>query len=125
MVKVLVVEDDRAVRRIVTKGIESMGHVVIQSPNGKHAWETLSCNDDIELVITDMMMPEMDGRQLIQVIRGNSELARLPVIILSGVVDAKKIADLLQLGTTAFLPKPVKIVELQDCVKQCLEQAGI
>ena len=122
MAKILIVEDDIPVRKIITKAVEAIGHVAIQSPHGKHGWETLGANPDIGLVITDMMMPEMDGRQLVQVIRGNSELGKIPVIILSGVTDAQQLADLLQLGTTAFLPKPVKIGELQETVQQYLAE---
>ena len=121
MAKILIAEDDPATRYILAKTVEKMGHIAIFSPNGRHAWETLQVNPDIRLLITDVMMPEMDGRQLIGVIRGNEDFRDLPVIIISAVIGPKAIHDLLQIGATFFLPKPLDYKEVIHYVARYLE----
>lgn len=121
MIKVLIAEDDVVTQKLVVKIVEDMGHVAIVSPNGKHAYETLKANDDIGLLISDMMMPEMDGRQLIQTLRGESDLEHLPIIIMSAVVGIKQISDLLDLGASLFQPKPLDLAELKENITSCLE----
>jgi len=64
-------------------------------------------------LISDIMMPEMDGRQLIQTLRGDSGLKDLPIIIMSAVVGIKQISDLLDLGASLFQPKPIDLTELK------------
>jgi CheY-like chemotaxis protein len=120
MAKILLAEDDAAIRRVISKALSGMGHVVLESPNGRHAWETLCNNEGIDMLVTDMAMPEMDGRQLIQVVRGNSLFAALPILILSGVSDTRSILDLLKHGTMAFIPKPIKMTDLVSSVTQYL-----
>ena len=116
--KILVIDDDPLARKVIVSAIEKMGHVAIQSANGKHAWETLWENPEIALIITDMMMPDMDGRELIQIIRGNQAFVELPVIILSGVVGADDVADVLKLGSCVFCRKPAKIDELKKQIHE-------
>ncbi len=124
MKKVLIAEDDKVTQKLVSRVVENMGYVAIVSPNGKHAYETLKANDDISLLISDIMMPEMDGRQLIQTLRGDSELKELPIIIMSAVVRIKQISDLLDLGASLFQPKPLDVPDLKKNINSCLEYGG-
>ena len=98
MVKILIAEDDAVTQKMVSSVVEDMGYVAIISPNGKHVYETLKANEDINLLISDIMMPEMDGKQLIQTLRGDTEFKDMPTIIMSAVVGIKKIASLMDLG---------------------------
>lgn len=118
--KVLIVEDDPAIRAIVAKVIESMGHVPLLSPNGKHALETLACDPDIALILTDMAMPVMDGRELIKEVRRPGQAPAPPVLIMSGVVGPRDIADLLEEGAEAFLTKPIRKEDLREYVARVL-----
>ncbi len=65
-----------------------------------------------------MMMLELDGRGLVQLVRGHSALKEMPVVVISAVVNAKDVVDLLQPGTTAFLPKPVRLSDLGCCLQR-------
>ena len=114
--KILVVEDDVITRKMVTRAVEDLGFVAIQSCDGRQAWETLWENPDICLVITDMMMPDMDGRELIQIIRGNQQFSGLPIIIVSGVLTPKDVESLLKLPPCRFIGKPIDMQELKDTV---------
>jgi CheY-like chemotaxis protein len=121
MGKILIAEDDPSTCKVLTKILEPMGHQVFISPNGRHAWETLRVNPTIPLLITDVMMPEMDGRQLVGVIRGHSEYRDLPIIIMSAVVGPKEVANLLDMGATLFMPKPLNVADVRENVARCLE----
>jgi len=125
MVKILIAEDDKVCQTLVTNVVENMGYVAIISPNGKHAYETLKANEDIRLLISAIMMPEMDGRQLIQTLHKDSGLKNLPIIIMSAVVGIKQISDLLDLGASLFQPKPLDLTDLRKNINSCLEDAGI
>jgi CheY-like chemotaxis protein len=116
MAKILIAEDDRATLEVFSTAVESMGHSVIRATNGKMAWEVLQANDDIALLISDMSMPEMEGRELIRLIRECSRFFKLPIIIVSGAIRAREIAHLLEKGATHFMAKPVQLQELMDVI---------
>jgi len=99
----------------------SLGHAVIKSCNGRMAWEILNANDDIAFIICDIAMPEMDGRELIKLIRKDSRFARVPIVIVSSVIRAKEISHLLEEGATYFMPKPVDLKELKDVINNHLK----
>lgn len=119
MKRILIAEDDRISQRLAKTIVESFGHTAFVSPNGKHAYEALKAENSFDLLITDIMMPEMDGRQLIQTLRGDTELREMPVIIMSAVVGVSDISSLLELGATRFLAKPLIQEELQESIRRC------
>ena len=120
MARILVAEDDLATCMTIRSTLEGLGHTVLLSQDGQHAWETLQVDERIELVVTDIAMPRTDGRELIRLIRGTERLRSLPVIIISGVVSAKEISDLLKLGASKFQPKPLAPDLLRAYVRNCL-----
>jgi CheY-like chemotaxis protein len=122
MKKILIVDDDAAIRKTVVKIVEGMGYITIESLDGKHAAETLQCNSDISLIITDMIMPRMDGRLLIREILREKPRATIPIIIMSGAVTVKDISDLLEIGAKAFLPKPLKAKDVKEYIARYLEE---
>ncbi|QJB54991.1 response regulator [Pseudodesulfovibrio sp. zrk46] len=120
MAKVLIAEDDRISQKLALKIVEEMGHVGFISPHGKHAYEALTASNDFDLLLTDIMMPEMDGQQLIKTIRGDQQFTDFPIIIMSAVVGVNDISNLLKLGATLFLAKPLDRAELQSYIRRCL-----
>ena len=120
MAKILIAEDERQLLAVMSKAVNSMGHIAIKSRNGRVAWDILCDNPDIELLITDVSMPEMDGKELVKRARQDSNLSDIPILIMSGVIRAKDISDLLKVGATAFLPKPVAIKDLKDFINKNL-----
>ncbi|MGE4293821.1 MAG: response regulator [Desulfovibrio sp.] len=119
MKRILIAEDDRISQRLARTLVESFGHAAFVSPNGKHAYEALKAENSFDLLLTDIMMPEMDGRQLIQTLRGDTQLKNLPVIIMSAVVGVSDISTLLELGASRFLAKPLIQEELQESIARC------
>ena len=120
MAKILIAEDEGQLIDVMSRAVNSMGHTVIKSRNGRVAWDILCDNHDIELLITDVSMPEMDGEELVKRIREDSDLSEIPILIMSGVIRAKDISNLLKVGATAFLPKPVAIKDLKDFINNNL-----
>ena len=121
MGKILVAEDDFLTQKLPEMIINKMGHSVFISPNGRHAYERLRSKLDINLLITDIMMPEMDGRQLIQALRMDTAFQCLPIIVISAVVGYTDILNLLELGATRFQAKPLDRDELRKNITECLK----
>ena len=122
MKKILIAEDDNATRLGLAIKLEKHGHSVFQSPNGEHALDALRSNPKFDLLITDIMMPKMDGRKLVAEVRADARLNRLPIIMCSGVIGVKEIAGLLQMGVTWFLPKPVRYSELEELMERAFDK---
>jgi CheY-like chemotaxis protein len=118
MAKILIAEDDRALLDMFSAAVESMGHSAIRAVNGRMAWEVLQANDDIAFLISDMAMPEMEGRDLIKLIRENRQFSTLPILIVSGAIRAREIAHLLEQGATHFMAKPVPLQDLMAVIKR-------
>ncbi len=121
MKKILITDDDFITREIIAEIVESMGYVAIQSSNGLIALDVLFDNPDISLLIADMMMPRMDGRTLIQVLRRQEKFTKLPIIIISGIIAVHDVQDLLSIGASRFMPKPIEGKTLKDYIKRSIE----
>lgn len=121
MARILIAEDDRISQKLAVKIVEEMGHEAYVSPHGKHAYEALMASNNFDMLLTDIMMPEMDGRQLIQTLRGDQQFTDFPIIIMSAVVGVSEISNLLKLGATLFLAKPLDRKEIQEYITRCLQ----
>ncbi|MCP4347903.1 MAG: response regulator [Desulfobacterales bacterium] len=120
MANVLIAEDDITTLKLIEGVVGAMDHETYLSSDGKHAWETLCSVSDIKLLITDIKMPEIDGRQLIEMVRNRNGLKNLPIIVISGVLNINEVSDLLKLGATNFLAKPVSVPALQEVITNIL-----
>jgi CheY-like chemotaxis protein len=103
---VLVVDDYQAVRKTIKELFSTLGLVVAEAANGVEALELLNGPNAIELVITDLVMAEMDGFELTEMIKNNPKLRAVPVVILSTHADYKYIFRALRLGADDYLIKP-------------------
>jgi len=97
-----------------------MGLSSIQSSTGALTLKILYDNPDISLLISDIMMPELDGMMLIKILRGNNKFAKLPIIIISGVAAINEINHILELGLSVFLDKPVDTSKLKRHIEDML-----
>lgn len=120
--KVLLVDDD--VRNIfaLTSALEHKGAIVEIGRNGREAIERLEQHDDIDLVLMDVMMPEMDGFEAIRLIRQQPRWRKLPII----AVTAKAMKDdqqrCLQAGANDYLAKPIDLDRLFSLIRVWLPQ---
>jgi len=118
--KVLIAEDDVISQKIIVKVVESLGHMTFISPHGKHAYETLVANQKFDLLITDIMMPYMNGMELVKVLKGDVKFKDMGIIMVSSVVGVNEIHDLLDMGVNFFHPKPLKMNFLKKDIQSLL-----
>jgi two-component system sensor histidine kinase/response regulator len=105
--KLLVVDDD-SVNRVLLKRIFEAEHTVVGASNGTAALELLE-REKFDLVLLDLMMPGMNGYQVLERIRQNPALADLPVIIISAKSDNSDVVRGLEMGAHDFIAKPIHI----------------
>jgi CheY-like chemotaxis protein len=101
----LVVDDYHAVRKTIKELFSAMGLVVTEATNGVEALDHLSAKT-FDIIISDLVMAEMDGFELTEMIKNNPKLRNIPVVILSTHADYKYIFRALRLGADDYLIKP-------------------
>jgi DNA-binding response OmpR family regulator len=117
---VLLVEDDRSVRRYLEVTLQRSGYRVVTAGDGLEAIK-LALSNDIDVVVTDAIMPHLSGQELARFLRSNSKVSRLPIILLTGQ-ENKEAASSSENLIDAFLYKPVKATELTNCLAGLLHQ---
>ena len=120
--KVLVVDDD--VRNIfaLSSVLERRGMTVLTAGTGREAIDTLSSTSDVAIVLMDIMMPEMDGYETMQVIRQNPAFCRLPIIALTAKAMKGDREKCLEAGASEYLAKPVNTEQLLSGLRMWLHR---
>lgn len=104
--KVLIVDDDHTIRKILAKILSAEVHV-IEEHNGTLALERCHWEADIDLIILDISMPEMDGYAVLAELRKNPRTAQIPVIFVTSLTEQEEEAKGINLGAVDFIRKPV------------------
>ncbi len=116
---VLLVEDDRSVRRYLEVTLQRAGYQVITAEDGL-AGMRCALASKVDVVLTDAVMPQMNGRELARFLRSNPKLAKLPIVLLTGQENDRPSSADKEL-IDAFLFKPVKAEELKQCLAKVSE----
>ncbi len=117
---ILLVEDEEAVRSFAARALAARGYEVLQASTGAEALEVLGGHEgDIDLVISDVVMPEMDGPTLLNKLR--ETLPDIKFIFISGYAEDAFKNNLEEEDSFAFLPKPFSLKQLAVAVKEALE----
>jgi CheY-like chemotaxis protein len=119
MAKILVVDDDAPLRRIIQRHLESGGHTVVEASNGKEGF-VLFARERPDLVILDMFMPVMDGYETIRTIRAVDPSATIIATSGGGKYHLDVLEGLEALGVAATLPKPFEREHLLRTVTRLL-----
>lgn len=118
--KILVVDDDEEIVQLLEIYIRNEGYEPVAAYNGKEALTKLNTNPDIGLVILDLMMPEMDGMEVIKQVRKDSDI---PILVLSAkTTDMDKIQGLIS-GADDYVTKPFNPLEVMARVKSLLRRS--
>jgi two-component system KDP operon response regulator KdpE len=107
-VRVLVVDDEPPIRKLLRMGLSAHGYQTLEAPNAKTALELLAQNPD--LVILDLGLPDADGHDLLQTIRARNE--NVPIVVLSSRSDEAGKVQALDLGADDYITKPFGMDEL-------------
>lgn len=116
---VLLVEDDRSVRRYLEVTLQRSGYKVITAADGLEAMK-IALSSQIDVVITDAIMPNLSGQELARFLRQNPKLGNVPIVLLTGQAN-KQAATSRDESIDAFLIKPVKADELASCLTGLLQ----
>jgi putative two-component system response regulator len=105
---VLAVDDDMINLKLLKSMLMKSGHVkeVIEAKNGSDAIGQLKSRNDIDLILLDIIMPIMNGIEMLKVVRADDSLRQLPIIVLT--TDETKKAEALESGANGFLMKPIR-----------------
>jgi CheY-like chemotaxis protein len=117
--RILVVEDNELIRAEVTTILSLEGFEVIEAENGRDGLACLAAGLP-DLILSDLMMPEMDGFAFLEAARTNARWARIPFVVLSARGEREAAERALALGARRFLIKPVDVQDLLDTVASTL-----
>jgi CheY-like chemotaxis protein len=108
--KILIVDDSATSRMIIQRCMEIAGlraSSFLQAENGLEAMAVLNATQEIDLIVTDLNMPKMDGRALARMLKGSPKWKSLELVVASSIADGDAEAELRALGVTAVLKKPI------------------
>ena len=118
----LVVDDNEGNRYTLVQRLRRLGYTnVVTATDGRGALERLG-TQDFDLVLLDVMMPELNGYEVLERIRADDRLRHVPVIMISAVDQVESVVRCIELGAEDYLPKPFNPVILRARVATCLEK---
>lgn len=117
----LVVDDSKSIRNHVGHDLGEEGFQVITAPNGKEALRMIESVKP-DLVLTDLMMPHMGGRELCRAIKRNEQWKDIPVVVMSSMSDTSNMKRMLQEGAAAFMVKPFNVNNLIQVIDRILSE---
>jgi DNA-binding NarL/FixJ family response regulator len=121
---ILVVDDDPAIRLLVSCALKQWGYSTIEAENGKEAQQQIE-EYQPHLIITDISMPEVDGYALIEWVRQHPTFRLIPVVFLTARTDTEGRIRGYQVGGDAYLAKPFELNELSAVIRNLLERSQL
>jgi CheY-like chemotaxis protein len=116
--RVLVVDDDPAIRRLIIAALKRDGYGFLEAANGREALDLMR-SEQPAIVVLDLMMPVVSGWDVLQERLGDPMLSKIPVIIVSANREPE-LVHAIDKGICAFLPKPFDITALTALVRACV-----
>ena len=119
--KILTIDDESYIRQSIRTYLEDYDYIVFEGENGRKGLEVFD-REHPDLVILDLRMPEMDGLQVLEVLRENAP--QTPVVVASGTGNITAVVEALHLGAWDYILKPIRdLTVLYHSVKKCLEKS--
>ena len=118
---ILLVEDEHMVRIVTERGLTRHGYKVMSASNGEDALELLASGEHVDLLISDVVMPVMDGPTMVRAAR--KDWPELPILFMSGYAE-EQLRKSIDIDNVAFLPKPFSMIELAEAVRNVLRAAA-
>ena len=122
MKKILLVEDDEFLRQIIGKNLSDSGYSVIMAVNGKDAIERMIA-DKPDLVLLDLLLPEVDGFEVLKQAKQNKEISNIIIVALSNLTQQSDITRALELGAADyFIKSQFTSKEIEEKIKGMLKE---
>ncbi len=118
--KILVVDDDEALVDVVSNLLKLEGYEVLEAYNGKAGLE-MAKEKKPHVIILDIMMPEMDGYQVLEKLKEDPETNDIPVIMLTARTEDKAVIESWKKGADFYIPKPFEIDELLHVIELVIQ----
>jgi CheY-like chemotaxis protein len=120
--RILIADDDPIIRHMVTRFVEMEGCQPVVVHDGGAAFRLLQADANFCGAILDMMMPQLEGIDLMRFMRTEKRLMRIPVMMITSESDLKLMANSFAAGVTIFLPKPFSTEQFQSTFRLLLNQ---
>lgn len=117
--KVLIIEDDRSLCMLLARTVEKLGYHVFSCTTAEEAIDIFG-KEKINLILTDVMLPAMDGFELCRLIRTKSHV---PIIVLTSLADTEDVVRMLELGADEYMTKPFHFAELEMRIEAQMRRA--
>ena len=121
--RILVADDDPAILRLVTAIVEKEGYKVVQARDGREALKILQTDADFTAAIFDVVMPHLQGPELVRYMRTERRLIRIPVMMMTAEQNLRLSSDSFAAGATVFLPNPFTTSQLQIMLRMLVNKA--
>ncbi|MCW3054283.1 MAG: putative histidine kinase [Chthonomonadales bacterium] len=118
---ILVVDDSRTNREMLSRRLERQGHATVKAESGTEALQRMRAQE-FDLVLLDIMMPEMDGFAVLQTLKADATLRHLPVIMISALDELESVARCIEMGAEDYLPKPSNPILFNARISAILER---
>ena len=119
--RILIVDDNESNRTLLEHRLGAQGHDTLSAASGREALALME--DDIpDLVLLDLMMPDMNGFEVLTTMHGRDELRNVPVIVITGLQDQEGVVRCIEAGAQDYLVKPLNPVVLRARIRACLER---
>jgi DNA-binding response OmpR family regulator len=119
--KILVVDDDKTTRKLLNLFLKAKGYEVVTAENGLDAMEKLG-TESINLVVTDMNMPYMDGIELTKNLRNDENWKNIPIVMVTTEADEDERKKAMDAGVDDYLVKPANAEQITDSIKRILKK---
>ena len=123
LLHILVVDDDMLARMTAVQCIKHARHTAAMAEDGVRAMEMLQ-SDKYDLVLLDLLMPNVDGFEVLRQIKENLQLKDIPVIMVSGADEAESMAKCIQMGAAGHLAKPLDANLLGKQIIECMQNGN-
>ena len=119
---ILVVDDMRQIREILRFSLRRGGYNVVLAEDGMEAIKYANSNKPLDLIVLDIMMPKMDGYEVIKEVRTSKDMKQVPIIFLTAKAQKKDILKGIEVGANDYVVKPYKFVDLQRKIEKLISQ---
>jgi class 3 adenylate cyclase len=118
---ILIADDNRVNQLLLARGLEQQGHTIVFAENGRRALELLR-RQRFDLLLLDVLMPELDGYQVLAELKNDAHLREIPVVMTSALDEIDSVVKCLEMGAEDYLTKPINPVLLNARISASLEK---
>lgn len=123
--RILVVDDNSGNRETLIRRLHKQGHTTVEARNGRKALEIIRADKSLDLILMDILMPEMDGYQALIQLKTDPESRHLPVIMISALDEMERVIQCIEAGAEDYLPKPFDPTLLRARIGASLEKKAL